>query len=260
MTDARYSFVLERPWPAPSKSDCHFYHSFDFPDGEGVAGEWDIRGRFDQYIGGCPLSGKSVLDVGTATGFLSFNAEARGATVTAMDAHSASEYSRIPFQSTLFFKDWPSWEVATEASLKRLKNGFWYAWHKFNSKVEVVYTPLASLPHWQRRFDVVMAGAILEHLGDPVSGLGSIARLAKETVVVAFTDIGDTDDLIMRTVTPWTDPAFDYSFWVLSRGLYRRIFQNLGFEMEIVPVSAINCHKNPPPLVKRPTIVARRMR
>jgi hypothetical protein len=56
--------------PTPARSECLFYHSMDFPDGESVAGVWDIRGQFDQYIGNYPISGKTVLDVGTASGFL----------------------------------------------------------------------------------------------------------------------------------------------------------------------------------------------
>ena len=39
-----------------------------------VHGQWDLLGKFEEYVGGVEVAGKSVLDVGTATGFLSFEA------------------------------------------------------------------------------------------------------------------------------------------------------------------------------------------
>ena len=62
-------------WPAPAKSDCTFYHSIDYPDGDSVTGVWDIRGKFEQYLGNYSLKGQTVLDVGTASGFIAFEAE-----------------------------------------------------------------------------------------------------------------------------------------------------------------------------------------
>ena len=59
--------------------DCFFYHTMDLPGLGVVPGQWDLRGRFEEYTGGVEFEGKSVLDVGTATGFLSFEAEHKGA-------------------------------------------------------------------------------------------------------------------------------------------------------------------------------------
>ena len=69
--------------------DCFFYHAMDLPGFGLVPAHWDLRGRFDEYIGGVDVRGKSVLDVGTATGFLSFEAEKRGDTATAAFATKA---------------------------------------------------------------------------------------------------------------------------------------------------------------------------
>jgi hypothetical protein len=126
----------------------------------------------------------------------------------------------------------------TDESLIRLKNSFWYAWHDLNSNVEVVYAPLADLPFWGRKFDIVIAGAIIEHLSDPVTVIGNISQLASEAVIIAFTPITDTDDLAMRPVVNW-NPALDYSWWELSRGLYKYVFANLGFLVEFVDARAV---------------------
>jgi len=52
--------------PIPAIEDCRFYHAMDLPQLGFVQGAWDLRGRFDEYIGGVGLKDRSVLDVGTA--------------------------------------------------------------------------------------------------------------------------------------------------------------------------------------------------
>jgi SAM-dependent methyltransferase len=226
----------------------------DFPDGESVAGEWDIRGGFDQYIGNYPISGKTVLDVGTASGFLAFEAEKRGARVTAIDALHPTEFERIPFAGSLHQTDRRAWVTETGTWLQGLKNGFWFARRKFASNVEMVNLPLAELPFWDRRFDVVIAGAIIEHLANPVPVLADLAAIANEAVIIAFTPVEDTDEQIMRTANDWSNPLHNFTWWILSRGLYRRVFGNVGFDVEFVTSVAKfagGCHP-------RPTIIARR--
>jgi SAM-dependent methyltransferase len=257
------------PWPPPKLEDCYFYHSLTLASGDEIEGFWDIRGMFDQYIGNYPLAGKTVLDVGTASGFLAFAAERAGATVTAIDARTAREFARIPFVRSDYHVNRSDFVTNTETWLRRLKNSFWYAWHDQDSKVKVVYAPLADLPFWGRKFDVVIAGAIVEHLSDPVSAIGNIAQLASEAVIIAFTPVTDTEELAMKPAVAWDNPDFDYTWWELSRGLYKRIFENLGFQVEFVEARAIatrgeilsrsqkkySIEQTP---VIRPTIIARR--
>lgn len=264
--EQREVFAPEQPWPVPELSDCYFYHSIDLPDGTSIQGYWDIRGRFEQYIGGYPLAGKTVLDVGTATGFLAFSAEAAGGRVTALDARGSEDFQRVPFRDSLYHRDRSAWVADFEATSHRpLRNGFWHAWHKLQSQVEVVYESADKLHSWDRRFDVVLAGAIIEHLADPVSAIGGMARLANEAVIIAFTDVHDSEELIMRANGDWSNPVWDYEWWTLSRGLYRRVFENLGFAIEIVSSTALaNPHPfnnlSGPQEVTRPTVIARRLR
>jgi len=253
------SLVIERPRPLPNKDECWFYHYIDLPGGETLTGAWDIRGRFEQYIGGYPTAGKTVLDIGTAGGFLAFSAEQAGATVTALDCRHAIEFDRIPFRGALHHIERRDWMPFGQDHLTRMQNGFWYAWHKLGSRVQVSYTPLVELGFVDDRFDVVMAGATVEHLADPVSAIGRMARVAKEAVIVAFTDVGNTEELTMQPMNPWLNPEWDHSWWVLSRGLYKRVFENLGFEVVFVPSSACRPVTDGWEEVARHTIIARRV-
>jgi 2-polyprenyl-3-methyl-5-hydroxy-6-metoxy-1,4-benzoquinol methylase len=77
------------PIPVRNVDECFFHHQMELP-GLGVAGcALDLRGRFDDYIAHADLRGKHVLDVGTASGFLTFEAEKRGAaSVVSFDMNS----------------------------------------------------------------------------------------------------------------------------------------------------------------------------
>ena len=248
-------FAGAAPRPMPNKSDCFFYHSMTYPDGESVEGVRDIRGLFEQYIGHYPINGKTVLDVGTASGFLAFEAERAGATVTALDALRASEFARIPHKGSLYDTDRHAHDAQTEAWFTQLKNGFWYSWHHYQSSVEMIYAPLARLPYWGRTFDVVIAGAIFEHLSDPVSVIGNLVGMARDALIIAFTPVTDSKGQFMETANDWTDPGHNFTFWTLSRGLYERVFANLGFSVELVQAKARTGGGEH----TRPTIIARRL-
>jgi len=244
----------------PLKEECIFYHSMDLPDGEIILGPWDIREPgFKQYVGNYQLEGKTVLDVGTASGFLAFGAEQSGAShVTALEVFSSEEIRHLQFAGYPFHANRRQWDRDADTFFFGLKRSFWYAWHKLNSHVEVIYTPIDSLPYWMKQFDVVIAGAIIEHLSDPVTAIGNIARLAKEAIIIAFTPIEDTDDQIMRSANAWDNPVDCFTWWILSRGLYQRIFDNLGFDLEFSESIAYRRFPEPGLCCARPTIIARR--
>ena len=254
-------FAPVEPWPLVPREQCHFYHCFNFPDGETVEdASWDLRGQFERYIGGYPIRGKTVLDVGTATGFLAFSAEESGAArVTAFDGLHARDFERTPIKGSTFTDDRLRCIAEVEAGFQGMKNGFWYAWHKKKSKVEVVYAPVTQLWRWNRKFDVVIAGAVVEHLSDPVPFIGALAGLANEAVILAATQVVESDQQIMQTLTPWDSPLNNYAWWILSRGLYERIFKNLGFSVEYTTCISKSNVPWIPGSLEKPTIIARRI-
>jgi hypothetical protein len=140
-------FVPVTPWPLVPREQCHFYHCLSFPDGETVENAtWDLRARFKRYIGGLSLRGKTVLDVGTASGFLAFSAEEAGASqVTAFDGLHYRDFELIPFKGSAFTDDRLRYIAEAEMQFRTMKNGFWRAWHKKGSSVEVVYAPAMAL-------------------------------------------------------------------------------------------------------------------
>lgn len=250
--------AYEKPWAISEDDKPYWYHSMQFPDGTAVRGSWTIY-DFGQYIGGYDLNGKTVLDVGTASGYLAFNAEKAGATVTGLDAASTHEFRHFPFAQSLSYQDVVRYrEVWEVQNLRPIKASWWHAWHKLGSKARCVYAPMTELYEWEEQsFDVVMAGAIVEHLSDPVFAIGAWARLAREAVLIPFTDVIPVDDLMMRPITPLDNAQVNYVWWHLSRGLYTKIFDNLGFDVHFTLARADH-HDDASGTVtaKRPSIIA----
>src|SRR5262245_36356241 len=67
--------LYAQPREVTELSDCWFYHTADIPGHGCVQGQWDLRPNIDRYLGGVNFHGKRVLDVGAASGFLTFNME-----------------------------------------------------------------------------------------------------------------------------------------------------------------------------------------
>jgi 2-polyprenyl-3-methyl-5-hydroxy-6-metoxy-1,4-benzoquinol methylase len=65
--------------------ECHFYHSMDLPEYGPVDGEWDLRPGIDQYLGSVDLTGKRVLEIGPASGYVTMEMERRGASVVSVE-------------------------------------------------------------------------------------------------------------------------------------------------------------------------------
>ena len=78
--------VFEEPRVVTDPSDCLFYHSVDVPGHGTLEGFWDIRGKEPEYLGNFNFAGKRVLEIGPASGHLSFFMEREGAEVVSIEA------------------------------------------------------------------------------------------------------------------------------------------------------------------------------
>ena len=81
--------------------ECEFYHEMDLPGYGHIASDsimqWDLRGREREYLGNVKFDEKRVLDVGTASGYLSFFVESQGAEVVSHDVSETQSLGIIPY-------------------------------------------------------------------------------------------------------------------------------------------------------------------
>ena len=82
--------------------ECFFYHHMGLPGFGKVGKGWDLRKTIDDYLGRFDFRGKRVLDVGTASGFLTFEMERRDAEVASFDMASRAQSQLVPFRARGF--------------------------------------------------------------------------------------------------------------------------------------------------------------
>lgn len=223
--------LLAQPRYVDSLSDCFFYHTMELPGFGEVRGHWDLRSRFEEYIGGVDLAGKSVIDVGAATGFLSFAAEESGAKrVLSFDIGDPRQQTFLPFKDKLYYRDPARWTEQYGAEIEQWKNAYWLCHRLLDSKAQVYYGNIYDLPLELGQFDVAIVGSVLEHLSDQITALASIARLTKETIVI-ISPLLRTDERIARFEALADHPENDFTWWIYSEGVYREVFKMLGFSI-----------------------------
>ena len=226
--------LLERPRFVDRLEDCFFYHTMELPGFGEVRGHWDLRGRFREYIGGVSLDGKSVIDIGAATGFLSFAAEKSGATrVLSFDIDDPRQQAFLPFKNNLYSRDRARWAEQYGAEIEQWKNAYWLCHRLLDSKAEVYYGNIYELPRELGQFDVAIVGAVLEHLSDQITALASIARLTKEKIIIV-SPVLRTEERIARFEGLADHPENDFTWWTYSEGVYREVLKMLGFSIAAI--------------------------
>lgn len=173
--------IYARPRHIADDEMCLFYHTMDIPEYGHFDGWWDLRGRERDYLGDIDFDGKRVLEMGAASGFLTFFMERQGADVVAFDLSEDYPWDIVPFAN-----------VDTEQVVRKRKvhawmqnNGFWFAHRAFASRARVVYGTVPDVPTAIGPVDIATFGAILLHVRDPFRALANVWRLTRETVIVA---------------------------------------------------------------------------
>ncbi|MDX6554997.1 MAG: hypothetical protein QOD86_1192 [Miltoncostaeaceae bacterium] len=227
---------------------CRWYHTMDVPGHGTVEGEWDLRGRVDQYLGGVPLAGKRVLEIGTASGFLCFEMERRGAEVVAFDLSADHPLDIVPFAGD----DQTGFRREMSELVGGLNDAWWLCHRAFDSSARVVYGNAANVPAEIGPVDVCTFGSVLLHVQDPFAVMASALRLTRETAVVteflgprmrptprlvrdrnpflmiqALARLGVQSSVFLpdpRAMQPKT------GWWLMTPALVRRFLGTLGFE------------------------------
>jgi len=168
------------PRAISSLQDCYFYHTMDVPGHGTVQGEWDLRGSVDKYLGHYDFAGKRVLDVGAASGVLSFHMEEQGAEVVSFDLSEDFDWDIVPFAEN----DNAAARNERRGHLRKINNSYWLCHQAFSSKARMVNGVVYDIPQAIGPVDVAVFGSILLHLRDPFLALENAARLAQEAIIV----------------------------------------------------------------------------
>ncbi|MFC1878504.1 class I SAM-dependent methyltransferase [Chloroflexota bacterium] len=174
------SEIYAAPRVVSDIEDCFFYHTIDLPEYGTQQGLFDLRSGAQAYLGHVPVSGKRVLEVGTANGFLCFHMEQQGAEVVAYDLSDGTEWDIVPYANADTFA-----KLAERADIiGKLNNAFWLAHRLYQSQARVVYGTIYTIPETIGAVDIVTFGAILLHVRDPFLALQNALKMTRETVII----------------------------------------------------------------------------
>jgi SAM-dependent methyltransferase len=208
--------------------DCAFYHVMDLPGVGQVGGLWDLRGRVDEYLGNVDVSGKRVLEIGPASGFLTVEMEKRGADVVAVELGDDPGWQYVPYPPDVI----DAYKQARRADMPRLKNSFWFTHHAHGSRARLYYGDSANLPDALGRFDVAVMAAVLLHARHPLAIVESCANLA-DTLVIAELFNADLAGPVCRFHPTHENQSFD-TWWDFSPQFFTRFVEILGFGDHVV--------------------------
>jgi len=168
--------------------DCEWYHIMEVPGVEGLTkGTFDCREDIDNIFGNLELKDKKVLNLGPSTGYLSFEAEKRGADVTSIDLGVGLNDLERDWVVNVH-KPWKKDLAKFMEGEKRRRNAFWYAHKALNSKSKLIICHVNNLPDELELHDIGILFSLLVHIRDPYTALMRMCSHLNEKIVI--TELG----------------------------------------------------------------------
>lgn len=226
--------LYEKPVRVESLDRCNFYHTTDIPGHGVVKGQWDLRGHADEYLGNYDFSGKRVLEIGPATGFLTFHMEKTAREVVAVELPMDRNFwNAVPYHKMGLSRgreaEWADCEKQFHDHIEGIRKGFWYCHGKFGSRSRIYHGSSEDLPDELGDFDVALLAAILLHARSPVSILESCARLVKDSIIITekfFPELGEGP--VCSLVPTVGNDAWD-TWWQFTPRFFTQFLEVLGF-------------------------------
>jgi O-methyltransferase len=233
-------------------SECEFYHAVDLPGGgQALHPQWDLRPTVGAYLGNVDFIGKRVIEIGPASGFLSFHMERCGAHVVAVEPPLESIWDFIPRTDG----DWCAFERLFKTHMQNIRNGFWFLHGLYRSSVELHEVNAYALPDLGE-FDIGVLAAVLLHTRSPLSILEQVAKRVTGTIIITEPYNGNLAGPICRLVPGETNKTFD-TWWNFTPEFFRQFLAAMGFSRSTVTRNFHRyCHANTD--LEPFTLVARR--
>lgn len=213
-----------------SGGECFFYHVMDVPGAELVdtaleGGKFDLRGAEDEYLGGVTFADRRVLEIGPASGFLTFYMESQGANVVAVELGPDADWDIVPHAQL----DLAVIREERRHIMGQLRNGYWWAHGRMHSRAKVHYGDVYRLPDELGDFDVAVMAAVLRHTRDPLRIIEGCARHARRLVITEMHASGLDGSPVAALVPSRESEVWD-TWWDFSPDLLIQFVGLLGFD------------------------------
>ncbi len=216
--------MYAQPPPEIALQDCIFYHVMDLPGQGRVGGEWDLRGRVDEYLGQVDFRGRSVLEVGPASGFLTAEMEQRGAAVLALEMPPEAGWDYVPYPAEMLA---PIMHDRIDV-MRRVRNSFWFTHATLGLRARLAHASAYDIPAGLGQFDIAVLACVLLHCHSPLRILEQCARRA-ETLIITETHDPSLDGLRACQLLPTAESENWHTWWRFSPDLFVEFLRVMGF-------------------------------
>lgn len=217
-------YITRSPYTDIRLEDCIWYHSYEFNRNvEGLVVEYDQEQYLKEMLLPENMDGQTFLDIGTASGFYSFEMERRGADVISYDLGVDDPPDQITYS------DSPDRTEDNHGFIDRLHKGYWYAHRYFNSKARAVYGSVMRMPDWLPRCDVTLMGSVLQHLRDPVKAIQEADRHTKHTLIVSEAYYKSKEPILRFEADPEGSKQW-WTWWRMSPPFLTTMLKTLGYK------------------------------
>ncbi len=216
-----------------SLQDCNFYHTSVLRDTTVIPGAWDLRGVENSYLGNLEgLAGARVLELGPASGHLSFFMEDKGASVVSFEVGFDRSIDLLP--------SIPRTDMRAEraqvmsSAVMAVNNSWWYLHKDRSSSAKMVYGNIYEMPGDLGVFDAAIFGSILLHLRDPFMALEEATRRTTRSVVVTepyYEELDGEGANVMRFAPESGNRGISTLWWNLTPGAVANMLDRLGFDV-----------------------------
>lgn len=223
-------YITKCPYGDIDLHDPIWYHTFDFNRNvKGITPHYDLYTCSDKFFLPREAKEKSFLDIGTASGFFSFEMEKRGAEVVSFDLSLDNETDKIPYAGA------PDRTSNSKEYIKRFHKGYWYAHNHFNSKAKVVYGSVMDMPDWLGKSDIVLLGSILQHLRDPLGAIIQADQHVKDTLIICEAYYKSRHPVMHFQANPEAEVPQFWTWWRMSPSFLVLTLKTLGYrDIEVI--------------------------
>jgi len=223
MTETDTGQLFAAPREVKDIGECYFYHTVDIPGHGVIKGDWDLRRGLNAYLGNVDFAGRRVLEIGPASGFLTFEMEKRGARVVSVEVTDDHGWDFVPYPADRLEEVFGPRRII----MQQLKNSYWFNHAACHSRAQVYYGNVYELPTALGEFDIAVMGSVLLHCHSP---LRIVEQCLKKATSLIITDMyyPELKEPICRFV-PTPENFLWHTWWHFSPKLFTQFLAVAGF-------------------------------
>jgi O-methyltransferase len=183
----------------------------------------------DRYLGDTNFKGKRVLEIGPASGFLTFHMERQGASVTCLEPPIEDLWDFVPQAGV----DLAAVRRDFSLHIERVRNSFWYLHGVYGSKAGCYEADAYHIPQPKQKFDIGLLTAVLLHVSSPVRMLEAVANVVEEKIIIVDVHIEEIAAQPVCRLVPNAANRVTDTWWEFSPKFFEQFLPILGFSKTV---------------------------